>query len=170
MCLTGLTWEVRANSRHYHKPKQKKSFLCFRWGRYAVSQPHMCFLPFTPNPTTYTVCISLLSLSLSLLHFLSVARTICCAATNTPPWTSCHWRCLSSSSEWPISTSSSWWWCRSDEGSAILSYSVSCSDSRTSELVLISLTGSLVVSVVSCLQYLKRSNCLDFDTFVFVFL
>ncbi|XP_035378976.1 phospholipid-transporting ATPase IC [Electrophorus electricus] len=31
----GMTWQVRANCHYFHEPLGRKSFLCFRWGRYA---------------------------------------------------------------------------------------------------------------------------------------
>lgn len=52
---------------------------------------------------------------LSLFLFLTVARTTWSAAISTSSWRFCPWRCSSSSSEWPTSTSFSWWCCRSVE-------------------------------------------------------
>lgn len=36
--FSGVKWEVRANDRHFHQSCRRRSFFCFRWGRYAVRE------------------------------------------------------------------------------------------------------------------------------------
>lgn len=103
------------------------------WVSHPTRKPYTCWYIQSQADALMFACVS--STCPSPWLSASVARTMWCAATSTPPWRSCPWRYLNSSSEQPMSIISSSWCCRSDEGFAVASRFVfTCYESKNPAL------------------------------------